>query len=168
MPSDMEPGDTAEHPPSPEDFAHLVNHLPDPRGGNILYQFRVGELAIAWQDTAGKITEEAPAVVDRLEELPPTDIHFGAILAFGQVTNCLRSLGAYIRALGPDVFTPTHHDNFTYFIGANAKDLEPMVRDEIDRIAEKDRPELFYTYDPEAYIDPTLYTWNPRDPRWRD
>ena len=162
------PGDTAEHPPTPEDFAHLVSHLPDPRGGNILYQFRIGELAITWHDTAGKIEEDAPEVVERLKALPPTDIHFGAVLAFGQVTNCLRSLGAYIRALDPDVFTPTHHDNFTYFIGANAKDLEPLVREEIDRIPAKKRPELLYTYDPDAYIKPGLFTFNPNGARWRD
>ena len=162
------PRDTAEHPPTPEDFAHLVNHLPDPRGGNILYQFRVGELAIAWHDTVGKITEDAPEVIERLQELPPTDVHFGAILAFGQATNCLRSLGAYITAIEPDIFTPTHHDNFTYAIGGNARDLEPYVRDEIDRISAESRPELFYTYDPDAYIDPTLFTFNPKDKRWRD
>lgn len=162
------PQDTAEHPPTPEDFTHLVNHLPDPRGGNLLYQFRVGQLAIAWHDTVGKITEDAPEVIERLKELPPTDVHFGAILAFGQVTNCLRSLGAYITALEPDLFTPTHHDNFTFFIGGNARDLEPYVRDEIDRIPAKSRPEVLYTYDPADYIDPTLFTFNPDDRRWRD
>ena len=161
-------GDTAEHPPTPEDFQHLVEHLPDPRGGNILYQFRIGELAIAWHDTTGKLKEDAPKVIDRLKALPPTDIHFGAILAFGQVTNCLRDLGMYLDALRPDVFTPNHHDNFTWFIGANAKDLEPYVREEIDRIPEETRPELFYTYDPEAYLDPSLFTFNPKDKLWRD
>lgn len=162
------PGDTVNHPPTPEDFQHLFTHLPDPRGGNILYQFRIGELSIAWHDTTGKLTEDAPDVIDRLEELPPTDIQFGAILAFGQVTNCLRSLGMYVQALDPDVFTPTHHDNFTFFIGGNAKDLEPYVRDEIARIPEDERPEIFYTYDPDAYIQPDLYTYNPKDKAWRD
>ncbi|MGH2754328.1 MAG: MBL fold metallo-hydrolase [Actinomycetota bacterium] len=162
------PGDTVEHPPTPEDFQHLVQHLPDPRGGNILYQFRIRDLAIAWHDTTGKLKEDAPEVIERLEALPPTDIHFGAILAFGQVTNCLRDLGMYIEALRPDLFTPSHHDNFTWFIGANAEDLEPYVREEIERIPEKTRPELFYTYDPDAYIKPNLFTFNPRDRRWRD
>ena len=160
--------DTAEHPPTPEDFQHLIEHLPDPRGGNILYQFRVGELSIAWHDTTGKLKEDAPEVIERLEALPPTDIHFGAILAFGQVTNCFRDLRMYIDALQPDVFTPNHHDNFTWAIGANAEDLEPYVRAEIESIPKKTRPELFYTYDPDAYIKPSLYTFNPKDPRWRD
>jgi L-ascorbate metabolism protein UlaG (beta-lactamase superfamily) len=162
------PQDTAEHPPSPEDMQHLFEHLPDPRGGNILYQFRVGELAIVWHDTTGKLKEDAPDVIDRLEALPPTDIHFGAILAFGQVTNCFRDLRMYLDALQPDVFTPTHHDNFTWAIGANAEDLEPFVRAEIESIPEETRPKLFYTYDPDAYIDPALYTFNPKDKRWRD
>jgi len=160
--------DTAEHPPTQEDFQHLIEHLPDPRGGNILYQFRVGELAIAWHDTTGKLKEDAPEVIDRLKALPPTDIHFGAILAFGQVTNCFRDLGMYLEALQPDLFTPTHHDNFTWAIGANAEDLEPYVREEIERIPEETRPELFYTYDPDAYIKPGLFTFNPKDKRWRD
>jgi hypothetical protein len=160
--------DTAEHPPTPEDFQHLIEHLPDPRGGNILYQFRVGELAIVWHDTTGKLKEDAPEVIDRLKALPPTDIHFGAILAFGQVTNCFRDLRMYLDALQPDVFTPTHHDNFTWAIGANAEDLEPFVRAEIESIPEETRPKLFYTYDPDAYINPGLYTFNPKDKRWRD
>lgn len=162
------PGDTVDHPPTPEDMAELLQHLPDPRGGNVLYQFRVDELSIAWHDTTGKLAEDAPEVIDTLRELPPTDIQFGAVLAFGQVTNCLRSLGMYVDALRPDVFTPTHHDNFTYAIGANAKDLEPLVRDEIGRIPKKRRPALWYTYDPADYISPGLFTFDPNDARWRD
>ena len=134
----------------------------------MLYQFRIGELAIAWHDTAGKLKEDAPEVIDRLRKLPPTDVHFGAVLAFGQVTNCLRSLGMYVRALQPDVFTPTHHDNFTYAIGANAKDLEPYVREEIGRLPKRIRPKIQYTYDPQAYLKPKLFTYNPSAARWRD
>ena len=162
------PRDTAEHPPSPEDMQHLFQHLGDPRGGNILYQFRIGELAISWHDTTGKLKEDAPEALERMKELPPTDIHIGSILAFGQVTNCFRDLGMYLEALQPDLFVPNHHDNFTWAIGANARDLEPLVREEIDRIPEKTRPDLLYYYDPDDYINPKLFTWNPKDKRWRD
>ena len=162
------PGDTAQNPPTPEDFAHLIRHLPDPRGGNVLYQFRVDELAITWHDTVGKLREDAPEVIEKLRKLPPTDVHLAAILAFGQATNCLRSLGMYVRALDPDIFTPTHHDNFTYLIGANAKDLEPYVRDEIGRLPKRARPRIRYTYDPHAYLKPKLFTFDPSAPRWRD
>jgi L-ascorbate metabolism protein UlaG (beta-lactamase superfamily) len=159
--------DTANHPPTPEDFQHLLSHLPDARGGNILYQFRIGEFSFAWHDTTGKIDKEAPQVVNVLEHLPETDVQFGSVLAFGQVTNCLRSLGTYIRALHPKIFTPTHHDNFTFFLGGNAKDLEPLVRAEIERIPKNERPEIHYTYDPTDYIDPSEFTFDPTDKAWR-
>jgi hypothetical protein len=159
--------DTANHPPTPEDFQHLLSHLPDARGGNILYQFRIGDFSFAWHDTTGKIDKDAPQVVDRLKALPETDVQFGAILAFGQVTNCLRSLGSYITALDPKVFAAMHHDNFTFFLGGNAKDLEPLVVDELARIPKKDRPALLYTYDPVDYIDPSEFTFDPRDPAWK-
>lgn len=159
--------DTAENPPTPEDMEHLLRHLPDARGGNILYQFRVGPLAITWHDTTGKLAEDAPQVIDALKALPPTDIHFGAILAFGQVTNCFRSLAMYIEALSPKVFASSHNDNFTWFIGANARDLEPLVVEELERIPESERPALLYAYDPEDYIDPSLYTFDPSARKWR-
>jgi hypothetical protein len=159
--------DTVDHPPTPEDLAHLLRHLPDARGGNVLYQFRVGRFALAWHDTTGKLQEDAPLVIEALRALPPTDVHFGAILAFGQVTNCFRSLRMYLDALAPRVFAATHHDNFTYAIGANAEDLEPYVREELARIPKRDRPELLYSYDRADYIKPALFTFDPTDPRWR-
>ena len=159
--------DTAEHPPTPEDMEHLMRHLPDARGGNVLYQFRVGRFSLAWHDTTGKIEEDAPAVVKTLRKLPPTDVQFGAVLAFGQVTNCLRSLGQYIEALRPKVYAATHHDNFTYFIGANARNLEPLVRDELARLPAKLQPELIYTYDPDDYLNVKPFTFDPKAPRWR-
>ena len=159
--------DSLDHPPTPDDFMHLLRHLPDARGGNVLYQFRIDDFALAWHDTTGKIQEDAPQVVDILRSLPQTDVHFGAILAFGQVTNCFRSLGAYIEALSPKVFAATHHDNFTYFLGANAEDLEPLVREELSRIPRKERPKLLYTYDPDDYLNPKPFTFDPRAPVWR-
>ena len=158
--------DTAEHPPTPEDFQHLMDHLPDARGGNVLYQFRFKDFSFAHHDTTGKIDRDAPAAVEAIERLPETDIQFGSVLAFGQVTNCLRSLGLYIKALQPKVYAAMHHDNFTWAIGANAKDLEPYVRAEIDRIPEKDRPELLYSYDPTDYLNYKIFTFDPTDRRW--
>lgn len=159
--------DTVEHPPTAEDFEHLMRHLPDPRGGNVLYQFRIGHFALTWHDTTGKIDTDAPQVVRVLKSLPPTDVHSGSVLAFGQVTNCLRSLGVYIDALSPKVYMANHHDNFTYFLGANAEDLEPYVREELARIPKKDRPQLIYSYDREDYIRPELFTFDPSAPSWR-
>ena len=89
------------------------------------------------------------------------------MLAFGQATNCLRSLGLYLDALKPTIYAPMHHDNFTYFLGANAEDLEPYVREELARIPKKTRPKLLYSYDPKDYLNPDLYTFDPRADRWR-
>jgi hypothetical protein len=158
---------TLDHPPTPEDMEHLFRHLGDARGGNVLYQFKVGRFAFAWHDTTGKISEDARQVITVLEHLPRTDLHFGSVLAFGQATNCMRSLGAYIRALGPKIYTPNHHDNFTFLIGANARDLEPYVREEIGRIPRKKRPRIRYTYDRRDYIEPDLLTFNPAAKAWK-
>ena len=95
-------------------------------------------------------------------------LFLAAILAFGQVTNCFRDLRMYIDALQPDVFAANHQDNFTWAIGANAEDLEPYVRAEIDSIPEETRPELLYTYDPVDYLNPKPFTFNPKDKAWRD
>jgi hypothetical protein len=59
-PPPWDPTPTAEHPPTFEDFQHLFSHLGDARGGNILYQFRIGKFALAWHDTTGKLKEDAP------------------------------------------------------------------------------------------------------------
>ena len=158
--------DTLNYPPSPEDLMSMTT-WGTTRGANILYQFRVKDFALTWHDTSGKIEEDAPEAVKAIESLPQTDVHTGPVLAFGQVTNCMRSLGQYIRALRPQIYTPNHHDNFVAVAGDNAKDLEPYVRDEIARIPKKIRPELVYTYDPEAYIRPELFTYKVNDPRWK-
>lgn len=158
--------DTVEYPPTPEDFEHLIRHLPDARGSNILYQFRFKDFSFAHHDTTGKIDKDAPPALEAIERLPETDVQFGSVLAFGQVTNCLRSLGTYMRALKPKVYAAMHHDNFTYFIGANAKDLEPFVRDEVNRIPKRTRPELLYSYDPDDYLNSKLWTFDPSDKRW--
>jgi hypothetical protein len=158
--------DTANHPPTPEDLAAMTT-WGTTRGANILYQFRIGDFALAWHDTSGKIEEDAPEAVKALKSLPPTDVHTGPVLAFGQVTNCMRSLGQYIRALKPKIYAANHQDNFVAVAGDNARDLEPYVRDEIKRIPKKIRPELVYTYDPDDYIRPELYTYDPSDPRWK-
>jgi hypothetical protein len=157
--------DTAEHPPTPEDMQHLFMHLGDARGSNILYQFRIGDFALVHHDTVGKI-DDNPLVGEALRSLPQTDVEFGAVLAFGQVTNCFRSLGLYLRALQPTVYAAAHHDNFTFLLGGNAKDLEPYVREELARIPKKTRPELLYSYDPKDYLNPELFTFDPLDPRW--
>ena len=61
-------GDTVENPPSPEDFEHLMRHLPDPRGANILYQFRIGDFSLAHHDTVGKI-DDNPLVTEAIRSL---------------------------------------------------------------------------------------------------
>jgi hypothetical protein len=167
-PPPWDPVPTAENPPSPEDMEHFFSHLGDSRGGNILYQFRVGNFALAWHDTTGKLKEDAPKVIETIKTLPPTDVQSGSVLAFGQVTNCLRSLGQYLGALHPKVYMPSHHDNFTWGLGGGgAESLKPYVEEELGRIPEKDRPKLLYSYDPDDYLNYELFTFDPTDKTWR-
>lgn len=52
----------ANHPPTPQDIAHLVGHQVDRENGDVLYQFRVGDFALTHHDTSGPNKELAPKV----------------------------------------------------------------------------------------------------------
>lgn len=149
--------DIAAHPPELEDVDTLARHLFDAEGGSILYQFRIPGFAVLWHDTSGPLSVRAPQVLAQLHELPPTDVHLGAIQGFGQFTNGLRDPREYVRAVDARVFVPGHHDNFVPGVSARGETYEAPFRAELARLDSP--PELVFMSDPNDYINPGLLTF---------
>lgn len=150
--------DIVAHPPQPDDASDLMLHLFDGEGGSILYQFRVPGFAVIWHDTAGPLSERAPQVLTQLRELPPSDVHLGAIQGFGQFTNGLRDPREYIEAIDARLFVPGHHDNFVPGISARGETYEAPLRAELARLSTA--PELCMMSDPADYLNPDLLTFS--------
>lgn len=149
--------DIVAHPPELDDATTLVRHLFDAEGGSILYQFRIPGFAVVWHDTAGPLSVRAPQVLAQLHELPPTDVHLGAIQGFGQFTNGLRDPREYIDAINARVFVPGHHDNFVPGVSARGETYEAPLRAELARLSSP--PELRMMSDPSDYLSPELLTF---------
>lgn len=155
-----------QHPPAPQDTVHLASHLGDGENGTLLYQFRVGDFALAWHDSSGPLKERAPAVFDVLGSLPATDVHVGAIMGFNQITNGLRDPCMYVEALAPKVFVPSHHDNWAPGVTTRGENYRPLVEEELGRIPPERRPVLRFVSDPEDYLRPGALTFDVNDAAW--
>jgi hypothetical protein len=155
----------AEHPPSPEDVAHLAGHLGDKEGGDVVYQFRVGEFALTHHDTSGPNKELAPQVYDVLRTLPKTDVQVAAVQGFGQLTNGGRDFRLMIEALRPQQLVPGHHDNWLPGVSTRGAYYRPYVVDELQRIPASQRPVLRWLEDPADYLKPLVF--DVTDARWR-
>jgi hypothetical protein len=148
----------------PSPCAPIAEFAPDPddplswqglTGGfvAVAYQFRVGELAVMWQDTAGPIA--GTAVTTAFANLPPTDVRLGSVVVAGRSV-----LNQHLSVLQPDLFVPLHGD--PCFANVNA-----MVKQHIeDTIPRRERPQVRYLSDPDDFLDPM--TFLPWSPRWRD
>lgn len=154
----------ADHPPAPEDVVHLGSHQTDRENGDLLYQFRVGDFALAWHDTSGPNTELGPAVFPALRRLPQTDVEVGSVQGFGQFTNAGRDFRTIVEALRPQELVPGHHDNWLPGVSTRGSRYRPYVTKELDRIPSARRPVLRWVQDPEDYLRPIAYDVD--DARW--
>jgi len=128
----------------------------------IAWQIRVGDFALLWQDTTGRITgdcqvrgeigcERVPGAFDRL---PKTDVRLGSIAVSG------RSVWfEHNKAVGEKLFIPLHHDACGYF---SKKDIEEVVA----RVPQYRRPRMWFISDPGDYLRPIVF--NPDAKIWRD
>ena len=148
-----------EHPPTPEDVAHAVDHSQDDEGGSVLYRFRVGGLSFVWNDTAGPLVEDGPETFDALRALRPVDLQIGAIQGFNQVTNGMRDVRRYIEAIAPKLFVPSHHDDWLVGITTKGAAYEPYLRAELDVLPAAQRPQVRFIADPQDYIRPEILTF---------
>jgi L-ascorbate metabolism protein UlaG (beta-lactamase superfamily) len=148
-----------EHPPTPEDMQHIVGHLPDAEAGTVLYRFRVGDLSLVWNDSAGPLIENAPGALDRLRELRPVDVHLGAIQGFNQFANGMRDMRTYVEAIGAPLFVPTHHDDWAVGITTKGENYRAPLDAELARIPAERRPTVRFISDPVDYVRPDALTF---------
>ena len=149
------------------DFGKLLGAIGEDEGGTMMYQFKVGDFVLAWNDSAGPIKEEAPALGRVMASLPQTDVQVGAIMGFNQYFNGLRDPRLYMEALKPKLFVPTHHDNWAPPITTTAKNYEGHLRKELELLAEDERPEILFISDPQDYVNPQLLTFDIHDAKWK-
>lgn len=159
-------GAVVEHLPAPQDTVHLLTHLGDAEGDTILWQFRVGDFTLLWNDSAGPLEERAPHVFDVLRDLPDTDVQVGAIMGFNQLTNGLRDPRMYIEAVAPKIYVPSHHDNWAPGVSTRGENYKPYLEDELALIPEDRRPILRFISDPQDYIRPEALTFDIDSPFW--
>lgn len=136
-------------------------------GGSVLYQFRIGDFAWTYHDTTGPV-KVGDLVWKALRRLPPTDVEYGAVVAFGTVTNGFRDTRVVTEALRSRQFLPMHHDDWNEALGSEAWSYEKPVRDELSRIPVERRPQVRWLFDPTDYLSSGVRSWDPRAATWRD
>jgi hypothetical protein len=151
-----------EHPATPEDMAQLVEHAPDAEAGTVMYRFEVGDLSLVWHDSAGPLADNAPEAFDALRALRPVDIQVGAIQGFNQITNGMRDPRMYIEALAPDLFVPTHHDDWAAGITTKGENYRAPFEAELARMPPEERPTVRFIADPTDYVRPEVLTFKVR------
>ena len=149
------------HPPGPSVLSNLETEGDE--GSSILYQFRLGDFSLIWNDTAGPLRERGPHLFDVLSALPPTDVEVGSVLGFNDPTNGLRDIVDYAERLKPQIFYPVHHD-FVAEYGASQR-MQGVMEREMARRGEIPT-EVRWLYDPTDYLRPGLMTFDPDDARW--
>ena len=143
------------HPPGPSVLSNLETEGDE--GSSILYQFRLGDFSLIWNDTAGPLRERGPHLFDVLSALPPTDVEVGSVLGFNDPTNGLRDIVDYVERLKPQVFYPVHHDFVTEY-GASQR-MKGVMEREMARRGELPT-EVRWLYDPTDYLRPGLMTFD--------
>ena len=149
------------------DLPKLLGAIGEDEGGTMLYQFKVEDFVLTWNDSAGPIKEEAPELGNVMTTLPQTDVQVGAIMGFNQYFNGLRDPRMYLEALKPKLFVPTHHDNWAPPITTTAENYEDYLQKELELMAEEERPELLFISDPEDYVNPEVLTFDIHDAKWK-
>ncbi|MBC7995335.1 MAG: hypothetical protein H7Z15_19055 [Rhizobacter sp.] len=141
-------------------------------GPSVLYHFSLGagrSFGLVWNDRAGSLREEAPAVATLLRGLPKTDVHVGSVDVGNTATNGLRDAALYVQAVEPKIFFPAGHDaasqrKSAYNVGELMKRaLEfSMANVGVNRM-----PEVRLNFDPTDYIKPHYMTFDPAAAGWQ-
>ena len=134
------------------DYAEEPPTWTAPNAGAItaMWQFRIGEFALVWQDTAGPIA--GTGVPTALTALPQTDVRLASIVVAGRET-----INEHLEILKPKVFIPVHHDPCGWT-------MRQGVIEELSKLPSDIRPQLWFMSDPGDYLrplsfDPTAEIW---------
>jgi hypothetical protein len=137
---------------------------------SIMYQFTVGngehKFTFLWHNTTGPYKEKAPQIFDIARKLPKTDVELGAIFSIGWLTNYQRDAVLFTQALQPKLYVPTHHD--LLFLKTTAPYWKAAYSRQLDIIGvpQAERPLVRWLYDPDAYLSPSLLTFDIKDDFW--
>jgi len=125
-----------------------------PTSGSItaMWQFRVGEFALVWQDTAGPLA--GTGVPEALASLPQTDVRMASIVVAG-----VNTIGEHLSILRPKLFVPLHHDPCGYL-------HRPQFDAYMDTVPDEIRPLVWFLSDPSDYLRPMVF--DPSAPIWID
>lgn len=148
------------YPPDLQDILDTLSHLPDPEGGAVIYLFRVPGFTLLWHDSVGPVKDDAPMVPALLRRLPRADVHLGAVQGFGQITNGMRDVRAYVEAAAAQLFVPGHHDDWGVpVIATQANGYRSALEAELARIPRARRPRMRWMSDPRDYVRPGRLTF---------
>ena len=155
------------NPPLPQDAPQDDGTLTPSgaEGGSVLYQFRIDDFALTFHDTTGPV-KEGDATWDAMRALPATDVQIGAVVNFGQLTNGMRDVRTLVRALRPKIFVPNHHDDWDPALGSRGDRYEGPVTEELNKIPASERPTIQWIVDPQDYLRPDLFTYDPASLDW--
>ncbi len=148
-----DPWPLVRRPARLRDLGHLGRHLLDEAGPSVLYQVRAGGVSITWHDTTGPLPERAPAVLETLAGLPPTDVQVPALMGFNQLSNGFRDVRRYVEAVAPRELVPCHHDHWLPPLTAPGDRYAAPLEAELDEVTGR-RPLVRFLADPADYVTP--------------
>lgn len=131
---------------------------------SVLYQFRLGDFVLTWNNTNGPNTP-GDATLTAMSQLPQTDVELGSILGFNVFANGFLDARNIAEALRTRLLVPNHHD----FIGPyEGRSYEMSLRMEFDKTPADKRPGIAFVSDPVDYLNAARLTWNPQAAVWKD
>ena len=118
-----------------------------------MYRFRLRGFSFFWNNSAGPLREHAPAVLETMEGLPPTDVQFEATLGFGNPEQGFRDPADYAEALRVDELYSLHHDLFQNPVLSSALNDQMATELESRGLSSIFRP----LQDPDDYLVPMTF-----------
>jgi hypothetical protein len=174
-------GLTPSSPIQPGQMNIKTSGSPGPGGPvAIYYHFVVRggrHFTLAWHNTIGALKEgqgmgyngtpaDGQRIVQVLQSLPQTDVELGSVATANYANNAFRDPFAYIQALKPKIFIPTH---LTFgLLESSSLAVYGAYLDQLQRlgISSEDWPDTHWLVDPADYARPIVFEVN--DPAWAD
>ncbi|MBC7940738.1 MAG: hypothetical protein H7Z19_13390 [Chitinophagaceae bacterium] len=139
---------------------------------SVLYHFSLGagrNFGLVWNDRAGSLREQAPAVATLLRSLPKTDVHVGSVDVGNAAANGLRDAALYVQSVEPKIFFPAGHDAASQRKSAyNVGELMKRALEfSMSNVGINRMPEVRLNFDPTDYVKPHYMTFDPAASGWQ-